>query len=314
MKDFVRKLMGLSHDTWLARNLMKHHKTKGRIAIQTKEELLREADKIAQRCSLNIEEKYSWLLDVEAAAYAEMGCAEVQYSIFKLESLHAQEQLVAKRTGGKTTSFAEYCKMCGDGVPVENHVEGDGSLLAEKENEEVAKRTQKKLKPAAEPKAQPGTGETTAPAAGVRPPGKRRKKDAKERTEAWTGNDFLKNEPSPGAAIRDVIGTISSGVMRRGAGKVITKLLSDRWPRGGGKDVVAARECSGGGVETVERQDMVTLQPTKWLNGNIVNFVGKAMIQPRRGRGTAKVHVFNSHLMDKLLGGRTRQPSTISRR
>ena len=33
MKDIVRKLMGLSHDTWLARNLMKHHKTKGRIAI-----------------------------------------------------------------------------------------------------------------------------------------------------------------------------------------------------------------------------------------------------------------------------------------
>ena len=67
-------------------------------------------------------------------------------------------------------------------------------------------------------------------------------------------------------------------------------------------------------METVERQDMVTLQPTKWPNGNIVNFVGKAMIQPRRGRDTAKVHVFNSHLMDKLLGGRTRQPSTTSRR
>merc|ERR1711966_106303 len=86
-------------------------------------------------------------------------------------------------------------------------------------------------------------------------------------------------------------------------GKVITKLLNDRWSRGGGKDVVAARECSEGGVETVERQDMVALQPTKWLNSNIINFVGKAMIQPRRGRGTAKVHVFNSHLMDKLLGG-----------
>ena len=103
MKDLVRKLMGLSHDTWLARNLMKHHKTKGRIAIKTKEELLREADKIAQRCSLSIEEKYSWLLDVESAAYAEMGCAEVQYSIFKLETLQAQEQLVAKRAGWNTT-------------------------------------------------------------------------------------------------------------------------------------------------------------------------------------------------------------------
>ena len=29
------------------------------------------------------------------------------------------------------------------------------------------------------------------------------------------------------------------------------------------------------------------------------------MIQARRGRGTTKVHVFSSYLMDKLLGGRT---------
>merc|ERR1711966_157720 len=100
MKDFERKMMGLSHDTWLARNLMKHHKTKGMIAIQTKEELLREADKIAQQCSLSIEEKYSWLLDVKSAAYAEMGCAEVQYSIFELEALPAQEQLSGSQTDG----------------------------------------------------------------------------------------------------------------------------------------------------------------------------------------------------------------------
>ena len=56
---------------------MKCHKTKGVIAIKTKEELLREADKIAQQCLLNIEEKYSWLLDVESTAYVEMGYTEV---------------------------------------------------------------------------------------------------------------------------------------------------------------------------------------------------------------------------------------------
>ena len=125
--------------------------------------------------------------------------------------------------------------MCGDGVPVKNYVEDDGSLLAEKEKEEEAKRSQKKAKPTVEPKANPGAGATTMPAAGVGPPGKRRKKAVKEKTEAWAGNNFLRNEPSPGAAIRDVIGTISSGVIRRGSGKVITKLLSDRWPRGGGE-------------------------------------------------------------------------------
>ena len=90
LRDFVRKLMGQSHKTWLARNLMKHHKTKGMIAIKTKEELLREADKIAQQCLLKIEEKYSWLLDVESTVYAKMGCTEVQYLFFGLEALQAQ--------------------------------------------------------------------------------------------------------------------------------------------------------------------------------------------------------------------------------
>ena len=56
-------------------------------------------------------------------------------------------------------------------------------------------------------------------------------------------------------------------------------------------------------MDTVKRQDVVTLQPTKRLNDNIVNFVGKVMIQSRRGRGTARVHVFSLHLMDKLLDG-----------
>ena len=77
MRDFVHKLIGLSHKIWLARSLMKHHKTKGMIANKTKEKLLKEADKISQQCLLNIEEEYSWLLDVGSAAYAEMGYMEV---------------------------------------------------------------------------------------------------------------------------------------------------------------------------------------------------------------------------------------------
>ena len=58
---------------------MKHHKMKGMVAIKTKEELLREAVKMAQQSSLNIEEKYSWMLDLEAVAYTQMGCTEIQY-------------------------------------------------------------------------------------------------------------------------------------------------------------------------------------------------------------------------------------------
>ena len=189
-------------------------------------------------------------------------------------------------------------------------MEGDGLLLAEKENEKEAKRAQKKVKPAVEPKANPAPGAITTSAAGAGSPEKRSKKAIKEKAKARTGDNFLRNEPSPDAAIRDVIGTVGSGVIPGDTVKIITKLLSDRCPRGGERDVVAARECSGGGVETVEHQDVATLRPTKWLNDNIVNFVGKVVIQPQRGHDATKVHVFSSHLMDKLLGGADQKSST----
>ena len=126
-------------------------------------------------------------------------------------------------------------------------MEGDDSLWVEKEKEEEAKRTQKKAKPAAKPRATPAPNEPTTSVAEAESPGKRSKKAIKERTKARTVDNFLRNEPSPGAAIRDVIGTISGCVIPRDTGKVITKLLSDRWPRGGGRDVVAARARPGGG-------------------------------------------------------------------
>ena len=59
------------------------------VVMKTKEKLPRQADKIIQQCLFNIEEKNSWLLDVESAAYAKMGCTEVQCSIFELEALQA---------------------------------------------------------------------------------------------------------------------------------------------------------------------------------------------------------------------------------
>ena len=56
-----------------------------------------------------------------------------------------------------------------------------------------------------------------------------------------------------------------------------------------------------GGEQRVEHRGMVTLRPGKWLNDNIINFVGKAFIQPWRGQCATKTHVFSSHWVDKLL-------------
>ena len=63
-------------------------------------------------------------------------------------------------------------------------MEGDGSLSAEKEKEEEAKRLQKKAKTSARPKVVPALKKPEAPVTNSGTLGKRRRKVAKEKTEA----------------------------------------------------------------------------------------------------------------------------------
>ena len=64
MNDFVRKLMGMTHEAWLGKNLMKHYKTQGMIAIRTKEELLKKVDRLNHHNFENIKDKYRWIIDL----------------------------------------------------------------------------------------------------------------------------------------------------------------------------------------------------------------------------------------------------------
>ena len=49
LRNLIKHLLNLSHEQWLARNLMKHHHTKGMLAIQTREELHSELDKLLDK-------------------------------------------------------------------------------------------------------------------------------------------------------------------------------------------------------------------------------------------------------------------------
>lgn len=157
-----------------------------------------------------------------------MGYTEVQYSIFKLEVLQAQEKLIAKQTGGKTRNWVEYCKICGDGVPVDDYAECDGSLLAEKEEKGKAKRLQKKAKASIKPEAAPAPKKPTATVTTEGTRVNRRRNPPGEERGAPQGKDFLRNKPSPGAVTRDAVGTISRSVAPRTTGNVILKLLNKR--------------------------------------------------------------------------------------
>ena len=52
---------------------------------------------------------------------------------------------------------------------------------------------------------------------------------------------------------------------------------------------------------------MTTLAQGQWLNDEVVNFVGRILIAPRRGRTGSQAHVYSSYFMSKLLNGGTQR-------
>ena len=56
-------------------------------------------------------------------------------------------------------------------------------------------------------------------------------------------------------------------------------------------------------IEKVTRGSMATLAPGQWLNDEIINFVGRVLIAPRRSNTNSKAHVYSSYFMNRLLRG-----------
>ena len=96
-------------------------------------------------------------------------------------------------------SWTEYCKICGDRVPVDNYMEGDGSLRAESGKEEQVKRLQNKAKTSTKPKSVPAPKKPTALVTDVRTPGKGAGRPPGGKTKVQQKDNFLRNKLSPGA-------------------------------------------------------------------------------------------------------------------
>ena len=120
--------MALTHNQWLGRNLMKHHRTERSIALKTKEELARELEKLLDTDIHNIADKNRWMLDMDPADVAVMSMRETQYAIFELKASQTQDKAVEERTNGKTKDFKKYCNILGMCVPTMNVFEHEGCI------------------------------------------------------------------------------------------------------------------------------------------------------------------------------------------
>ena len=108
-----------------------------------------------------------------------------------------------------------------------------------------------------------------------------------------------------GATTRDTLGTLGGGSIPREMEKILTKLLNGGVPRVGANEIIASRATSSGGLPTVTRGGIRTPGTRTWLNDEVINFTGQALIQPNWGRGASRVHVYNSFLIGKLFSKRS---------
>ena len=144
VRDFIKNLMCLPHEQWLGLNLMKHHRTKGTIGINTRGQLARELDSLLDKDIHNIAEKYGWMLDLDTSDKAVVSMWELQYTVFELKAAKAQDKVVSERTGGQTKDFTKHCRMSHVYVPMRNVYKNDGcteeerSRQREKAKEEAA--------------------------------------------------------------------------------------------------------------------------------------------------------------------------------
>ena len=73
---------------------MKHHHSKKTLAIQTREELSSELDKLLDKDIHNIPARDRWMLDLQESDIGDMSIRQLQYSVFTLRAAGKQDDTV----------------------------------------------------------------------------------------------------------------------------------------------------------------------------------------------------------------------------
>ena len=113
------------------------------LAIQTREELSSELDKLLDKDIHNIPARDRWMLDLQESDIGNMSIRQLQYSVFTLRAADKQDETVMQRTNGRTKDFTEHTEMDDVVVPSGNNFSTDGSLEEQKEKERKERASRK---------------------------------------------------------------------------------------------------------------------------------------------------------------------------
>ena len=107
---------------------------------------------------------------------------------------------------------------------------------------------------------------------------------------------------------RDSLNTLGEVIIPAADKRVIAILLRNQGQRrrqrsspddGSANETISSRSVPS--TETVSRESIATLANGVWINDEIINFVSRVLIAPRRNTGQTKTHVYSTFFMSRLL-------------
>ena len=104
LKDFVSKLLAMTHSQWLFRVITKHHRTKGTLVLARKEDMLKEIERQLDMGVDAIADEDWWMLEMDVDHLWDTSLVEQQYWIHVVEAAQQAGTRALELTEGATSS------------------------------------------------------------------------------------------------------------------------------------------------------------------------------------------------------------------
>ena len=86
MKAFISKLLAMTHGMWIFSCISKHHRTKGKLVLDSKAKLFKEIERQLAMWEEAIAEEDKWMLKVDITQLRDSSLEEQQFWLHAIEA------------------------------------------------------------------------------------------------------------------------------------------------------------------------------------------------------------------------------------
>ena len=102
---FITKLLEITHSQWTYRNLTKHHQTNGTIALQAREDLMKEVERQLNLGLSSLPSETRCLLEIDPADLFRRTTERVQYWLNATLAARSAAERALELSAGATSSW-----------------------------------------------------------------------------------------------------------------------------------------------------------------------------------------------------------------